>query len=189
MEDEDSGRKKKSDRSRSDRRRRGKMKEDLYALRSLVPYMSKMDKASIAGDAASYLQELQTQAENLKAEIASIRRSLVYEDAYSFAEMRAADLYPSLLTHKIYKMDVVQLDKREYCAQLVSSNGQGAATSIFKALHTLSLAGFDIPSFHMAVSQRNYFLTFPFIVTMDDEGDWKLWIASVLLMEGFEFDV
>ncbi|CAI9785900.1 unnamed protein product [Fraxinus pennsylvanica] len=65
-------RNKKIDRSRtliSERRRRGRMKEKLYALRSLVPNITNMDKASIVGDAVVYLQELQMQAKKLKAEM------------------------------------------------------------------------------------------------------------------------
>ncbi|KAL2331991.1 hypothetical protein Fmac_019572 [Flemingia macrophylla] len=62
----------KSDRSKtliSERRRRTRMKEKLYELRSLVPNITKMDKASIIGDAVSYVHELQAQARKLTAEV------------------------------------------------------------------------------------------------------------------------
>ncbi|MCH84445.1 transcription factor FER-LIKE IRON DEFICIENCY-INDUCED transcription factor-like, partial [Trifolium medium] len=61
----------KNDRSKtliSERRRRGRMKDKLYALRSLVPNITKMDKASIIGDAVSYVHDLQAQSRKLKAE-------------------------------------------------------------------------------------------------------------------------
>ncbi|PWA85745.1 Myc-type, basic helix-loop-helix (bHLH) domain-containing protein [Artemisia annua] len=66
----------KGDRTRtliSERKRRSGMKEKLYALRALVPYITKMDKASIVGDAARYIQDLQTQARNLRSEIAKLK--------------------------------------------------------------------------------------------------------------------
>ncbi|KAK4482662.1 hypothetical protein RD792_009827 [Penstemon davidsonii] len=76
-----SGKKKnnKVDRSRtliSERKRRSRMKEKLYALRALVPNITKMDKASIVGDAVLYVQDLQMKAKKLKTEIAGLESSL-----------------------------------------------------------------------------------------------------------------
>ncbi|KAG7572807.1 Myc-type basic helix-loop-helix (bHLH) domain [Arabidopsis suecica] len=81
----DGSRKTKTDRSRtliSERRRRGRMKDKLYALRSLVPNITKMDKASIVGDAVSYVQELQSQAKKLKSDIAGLEASLNSNGGY-----------------------------------------------------------------------------------------------------------
>ncbi|XP_031483904.1 transcription factor bHLH13-like [Nymphaea colorata] len=56
----------------SERKRRGRMKEKLLALRSLVPNITKMDKASIIGDATAYVQELQKEATKLSEEIVQL---------------------------------------------------------------------------------------------------------------------
>ncbi|KAK6944583.1 Myc-type, basic helix-loop-helix (bHLH) domain [Dillenia turbinata] len=53
----------------SERNRRKKLNERLFALRAVVPNISKMDKASIIKDAIEYIQELHEQESRIKAEI------------------------------------------------------------------------------------------------------------------------
>ncbi|XP_058086947.1 transcription factor MYC2 [Magnolia sinica] len=69
----------------AERQRREKLNQRFYALRAVVPNVSKMDKASLLGDAISYInelkskmqslesdkEELQTQIDTLKKEVAS----------------------------------------------------------------------------------------------------------------------
>ncbi|KAK5773334.1 hypothetical protein PVK06_049640 [Gossypium arboreum] len=53
----------------SERNRRKKLNERLFALRAVVPNISKMDKASIIKDAIDYIQELHDQEGRIQAEI------------------------------------------------------------------------------------------------------------------------
>ncbi|XP_059634388.1 transcription factor MTB1-like [Cornus florida] len=52
----------------AERQRREKLNQRFYALRAVVPNISKMDKASLLGDAISYITELQKKLSDMESE-------------------------------------------------------------------------------------------------------------------------
>lgn len=60
----------------AERMRREKLNQRFYALRAVVPNVSKMDKASLLGDAISYINEMQSKVEVLENEKEGLQSQL-----------------------------------------------------------------------------------------------------------------
>ncbi|XP_061336853.1 transcription factor MYC2 isoform X2 [Gastrolobium bilobum] len=60
----------------AERQRREKLNQRFYALRAVVPNVSKMDKASLLGDAISYINELKSKVQNLESDKDGIEKQL-----------------------------------------------------------------------------------------------------------------
>ncbi|KAL0693302.1 hypothetical protein Bca4012_060482 [Brassica carinata] len=70
------GRKEPLNHVEAERLRREKLNQRFYALRATVPNVSKMDKASLLGDAICYINELRSRAENAESERNAIQIEL-----------------------------------------------------------------------------------------------------------------
>ncbi|KAG2308442.1 hypothetical protein Bca4012_082463 [Brassica carinata] len=193
----DGSRKTKTDRSRtliSERRRRSRMKDKLYALRSLVPNITKMDKASIVGDAVLYVQDLQSQAKKLKADIAGLEASLNSTGGY---QEPAPDAHKTRTLQSIkppfkniIEMDVIQVEEKGFYVRLVCNKGVGVASSLYKSLE--SLTSFEVENSNLSSpSPDRYLLTYVLDGTCFKQSlnlpNLKLWITGSLLNQGFEF--
>ncbi|KAK7261294.1 hypothetical protein RIF29_27603 [Crotalaria pallida] len=187
----------KPDRSKTlitERRRRGQMKEKLYALRTLVPNITKMDKASIIGDAVEYVHKLQAQANKLKAEIAGLETStLVYESYHgsinNILKVQVPHNNNHQITKKIMQIDMFQVEEKGYYAKIVCTKGKGVAASLYKALE--SLKGFNVQNSNLVTVCDSFLLTFTLNVngSADPEinlPNLKLWVTGALLNQGFE---
>ncbi|XP_004501748.1 transcription factor ICE1-like [Cicer arietinum] len=103
----------------AERRRRKKLNDRLYMLRSVVPKISKMDRASILGDAIEYLKELLQRINDLHNELESTPAGSSLTPVSSFHPLTPT---PPSLPSRI---------KEELChSSLPSPNGQPARVEV-----------------------------------------------------------
>ncbi|XP_072995196.1 transcription factor bHLH35-like isoform X1 [Typha latifolia] len=79
----------------TERNRRKKLNESLYALRGVVPNITKMDKASVIKDAIECIQELQEQERSISAEVSKVDPLNKEEPSMSNVERNSVDLRSS----------------------------------------------------------------------------------------------
>ncbi|KAI3856720.1 hypothetical protein MKX03_029987 [Papaver bracteatum] len=179
----------------TERKRRVQMKHNLYTLRALVPNITKMDKASIIGDAVSYVQDLQKEAKRLKTEIAELEPTLTnqiekYKNLVENPEKnRTSDRNKEhQICKKIVKMDIFQVEENEFYVRIVCNKGDGVAVSLYKALE--SLTSLDVQSSKFATYPDKLDFTFTLNVKecggkMMNLSNLKLWLNEALLNQGF----
>ncbi|KAI3997157.1 hypothetical protein MKX01_009001 [Papaver californicum] len=180
----------------TERKRRVQMKHKLYALRALVPNITKMDKASIIGDAVSYVQDLQKEEKRLKTEIAELEpmltnemeklNNLLVENPEKNRTSNPNKEHQSC--KKIVKMDIFQVEESEFYVRIVCDRGDSVAVSLYKALE--SLTSLDVQSSKFATFPDKLDFTFTLNVkecggNMMNLSNLKLWLNEALLNQGF----
>ncbi|XP_010531653.1 PREDICTED: transcription factor DYT1-like isoform X1 [Tarenaya hassleriana] len=125
----------------TERRRRHKLHYRLLALRSHVPIITNMNKASIVDDAITYIRELQIKVEGLSEKLHEMEVSEVEEET---------DLNPKVTKDSREEMEnhgieedvyVTKIGESKYWLKIIASKKVGVFT---KFMEVMNFAGLEI---------------------------------------------
>ncbi|KAL5537611.1 hypothetical protein UlMin_045806 [Ulmus minor] len=120
----------------AERQRREKLNQRFYALRAVVPNISKMDKASLLGDAITYITDLQTKIRVLETEkqIGGSKQSLPEIDFQSRHEDAVVRMSCPLDSHPI--ANVIKTFREH---QIAAHDSNVSTVENGKIVHTFSI--------------------------------------------------
>ncbi|KZV37271.1 hypothetical protein F511_14675 [Dorcoceras hygrometricum] len=130
----------------AERQRREKLNQKFYALRAVVPNVSKMDKASLLGDAISYINDLksmlqvvESEKDDLRGQLESVRRELAAKGSAT-PTLKCEAKVSSIGVNTTIDMDVeVKIIGRDAVLRIQSSKKNHPAARLMLALKELDL--------------------------------------------------
>ncbi|XP_023733905.1 transcription factor ABORTED MICROSPORES [Lactuca sativa] len=145
----------------TERNRRKRIKDGLYTLRALVPRISKMDKASIVGDAIDYIKELEKNVKELQEELKELEEQeckvndgemevckpkRAYESStqmYSKAKTRVSNVNDSKNEVEV-EVEVHQIGAHDFLLKIICNKKPDGFLKIMETIDSLGLEVIDI---------------------------------------------
>ncbi|KZV50882.1 basic helix-loop-helix family protein [Dorcoceras hygrometricum] len=125
----------------AERQRREKLNHRFYALRSVVPNVSRMDKASLLSDAVSYIKELKSRVEELERETKKVKiETTDAMDNQSTCTTSVDQIRPNRPTTNSTSLEVeVKIVGGDAMIRVQSENANYPATRLLNATRELEL--------------------------------------------------
>ncbi|KAJ0968775.1 hypothetical protein J5N97_021652 [Dioscorea zingiberensis] len=124
----------------AERQRREKLNHRFYALRSVVPNVSRMDKASLLADAVSYIKELKARVDELEMEAKKAKKEFVVVEKSSGATTSTTNISDStMVMGGTMEMEVRVVGSGEAMIRVKSENVNHPATRLMDSLKELEL--------------------------------------------------
>ncbi|GFP89159.1 transcription factor bhlh35 [Phtheirospermum japonicum] len=118
----------------SERNRRKKLNERLYALRSVVPNITKMDKASTIRDAIEYIKSLHGEEMRIQAEISELERGMTSSSNCANLEFNQE---PNPI--EVLELRVSNMGEKTIVVSLECNNRRDTMINLCKAFESLKL--------------------------------------------------
>ncbi|GMI93352.1 DYSFUNCTIONAL TAPETUM 1 [Hibiscus trionum] len=123
----------------AERKRRKKLSDRLLTLRSLVPIITNMNKATIIDDAITYIQELQKTSEDLSEELLEMEASS--EEGGKQLEMEADAAEDMNKCGIKEEVKVASIDGNKLLIKIIIEKKRGCFTKLIEAMNFL---GFEL---------------------------------------------
>ncbi|KAL1545063.1 transcription factor bHLH90-like isoform X1 [Salvia divinorum] len=144
----------------TERNRRKRIKDREYALRALVPNISKMDKVGTLVDAADYIKELQGSIRNYHQELKALEKEECNEVSATaerpllvcdYADKKGSGSEKAGI---LVGVEVIQLGVKEFLVKIISKQRVGAFSRLMECIDCLGLevAHANVTTLHGLVS-------------------------------------
>ncbi|KAL8552870.1 hypothetical protein ACS0TY_001519 [Phlomoides rotata] len=133
----------------AERQRREKLNQRFYALRAVVPNVSKMDKASLLGDAIAYINELKSKLQTTESDNEELRCQVELAKKQLASSPPVQDHLQTSKTPDVWDIDV-RIMARDAMIRVQCNNKNHPAAKLMVALREL-----DLDVAHASVSVVN----------------------------------